>query len=334
MRFAVLLIAASAAVFLVIVLAIDRYLNQPLPLPAQGLDYRLEAGTSLSQLTAALSAQGLLERPGLLLIYARLRRLDRRLHAGEYHFPPGTSSRSLLQALSRGSVVKRQVTLVDGWTFHRALETLHQAGLRPELAGLNGADILQRLGIVGYASPEGLFYPDTYYFRYGDSDIDILRTARRKMLRILAAEWEQRSAQLPYADPYDALILASIVERETALAQERELVAGVFARRLEKGMRLEADPTVIYGLGAGFDGNLRRKHLEDRENPYNTYRISALPPTPIALPGRAALRAVLRPVLGDNLYFVARGDGSHIFSATLEEHHRAVRDYQVQRKQQ
>lgn len=322
---------ALFAALLAILYILGNRLHQPLPIPAQGVYYRLEPGTSLSQLGAELARQGLLPEPKLMLAYARLRRLDRRIHAGEYYFPPGTSAYSLLEALSRGRVLERQVTLVEGWRFHHALQALHSAGLRPLLAGLGTQELLRRLDLADYPSPEGLFFPDTYYFRYGDADVDVLRTARRRMQQVLAAAWEERTPGLPYQSAYDALILASIVEKETGLAQERSQVAGVFVQRLRKGMRLEADPSVIYGLGSGFDGNLRRRHLEDLKNPYNTYRIPGLPPTPIALPGRAAIGAALQPAEGDSLYFVARRDGSHVFSPTLKAHRAAVRRYQKRR---
>ncbi len=327
--------AAAALVLFCIAVSAALYaksrLERPLPIPPEGFFYHLEPGTSLSRLSAALAEQGLLEEPGLVLAYARLRRLDRRLHAGEYYFPPGTSARSLLEDLGRGRVVKRQVTLVEGWSFRQALGALHEAGLRPRLADLADTEILRRLGISGYQSAEGLFFPDTYSFSYGDSDADVLLTAHRRMLQILAAEWAERAPGLPYRTPYDALILAAIVEKETGLAEERPQVAGVFVRRLKRSMRLETDPAVIYGLGSDFDGNLSRRHLEDPKNPYNTYRIRGLPPSPIALPGRAALRAALQPAKGDSLYFVARGDGGHVFSSTLEAHRQAVRRYQMRK---
>ena len=186
------------------------------------------------------------------------------------------------------------------------------------------------LGLQG--NPEGWLYPDTYVYHSGEGVSSVLRQAYQRMRGQLAEAWEQRAADLPYHSPYEALIMASIVEKETGVIAERPVIAGVFVRRMQKNMRLETDPTVIYGLGPQFDGNLRKKHLQDRTNPYNTYRQKGLPPTPIALAGRAALDAALNPAAGDELYFVARGDGSHQFSATLEEHNKAVRKYQIFRR--
>lgn len=180
--------------------------------------------------------------------------------------------------------------------------------------------------------PEGLFFPDTYSYARGDTDFSILQRAHSAMLVVLEEEWQQRAQPLPYETPYEALIMASIIERETGLPEERTQISGVFSRRLQQGMLLQTDPTVIYGLGDAFDGNLQRRHLADESNPYNTYRLAGLPPTPIALPGRAAIHAALHPDSGTALYFVARGDGGHAFSNTLSEHNQAVRDYQLQRK--
>jgi UPF0755 protein len=184
--------------------------------------------------------------------------------------------------------------------------------------------------IKPHSLPEGLFFPDTYTYVRGDSDWSVLQRSHSTMLSVLQEEWQQRASHLPYVDPYDALILASIVERETGLPEERKQISGVFVRRLQKGMPLQTDPTVIYGLGIEFDGNLQRSHLQETSNPYNTYRHPGLPPTPISLPGRAAIHAALHPDAGSSLYFVARGDGGHVFSETLTQHNKAVREYQIQ----
>ena len=190
--------------------------------------------------------------------------------------------------------------------------------------------ILELVAPIG--QPEGFFFPDSYHYARGATDWDIVQRAHAQMRAILEQEWQGRAEDLPYETPYEALIMASIIERETGLPAEREEIAGVFVRRLLLGMRLQTDPTVIYGLGSNFDGNLKRKHLADKGNPYNSYRHSGLPPTPIALPGRADIHAALHPAAGDTLYFVARGDGGHVFSATLAEHEQAVRKYQLRRK--
>ena len=221
-----------------------------------------------------------------------------------------------------------QVTLVEGWTYAQALAALHS---HPRLSAiLAGLDTEQQLAAMAIevSHPEGWFFPDTYRFTAGMSDADILRRAHQRMRQVLAEEWEARSPDLPYEDAYQALIMASIVERETGQPSEREQIAGVFVRRLRSNMRLQTDPTIIYGLGSDFDGNIRRRHLR-QATPYNTYVIRGLPPTPIALPGREAIRAALHPDDSQALYFVAKGDGSHQFSNTLEEHNKAVRHYQI-----
>jgi UPF0755 protein len=225
-------------------------------------------------------------------------------------------------------VVQYPLTLVEGWTFRQVMEAL-QADERLEhlIEDPSAEAVMARLGRRG-VHPEGRFFPDTYHFTRGSSDLDILKRAHAAMERVLAEEWEARADGLPIESPDEALILASIIEKETGLASERAEIAGVFVRRLRLGMRLQTDPTVIYGLGDDFDGNLRRADLRN-DHPYNTYVHAGLPPTPIALPGREAIRAALNPADGETLYFVARGDGSHAFSVTLEEHNRAVRKYQL-----
>jgi UPF0755 protein len=273
-----------------------------------------------------------LPHPELLVAYGRLSGLDANIRRGEYLLAQGTVPRALLEQLVAGRVLQYHVTLPEGITVAQALALL---GSDPVLVQqLEGADDPRLLQLVApYESVEGLFLPETYRFERGDSDLDILTWAHRAMLAALAEEWEQRAPELPYESPYDALIMASIIERETGVPGERQQIAGVFVRRLELGMRLQTDPSTIYGLGTTFDGNLVRSHLRDGDNIYNTYRHHGLPPTPIALPGRAALHAALQPAAGDSLYFVARGDGSHEFNSTLEGHKRAVRKYQLERRE-
>lgn len=315
-------IIAAAAVFWCL-----QWLRAPLPLPAAGLKLELQAGDSLGQLVYRLQARGALPHPRILLGYARLTGATG-VKVGEYAVAAGTTPLALLEQLIDGDVISYRVTLVEGWTYAQALQALHR---HPRLAAtLGGLDMAQQLALldIGLAHPEGWFFPDTYQFTAGTSDVDILRRAHQRMRRILSAAWETRAAGLPYEDLYQVLIMASIVERETGQPSERGQIAGVFVRRLQNNMRLQTDPTVIYGLGDAFDGNLRRRHLQ-QATPYNTYVIRGLPPTPIALPGREAIYATLNPEEGDTLYFVAKGDGSHQFSKTLEEHNRAVRRYQI-----
>jgi UPF0755 protein len=234
--------------------------------------------------------------------------------------------------LQRGDVIRYKVTLPEGITLAMALDILAQQHyLDKTLTGPSDPRILEM--IAPHSHPEGLFFPDTYDYARNDADWSILQRSHLAMNAVLQEEWDQRAPSLPYETPYEALIMASIIERETGASQEREQISGVFVRRLQHGMLLQTDPTVIYGLGIAFDGNLQRKDLLEDSNSYNTYRHPGLPPTPIALPGRAAIRAALHPDARNSLYFVARGDGGHVFSDTLKEHNRAVRAYQLQRSE-
>lgn len=253
-----------------------------------------------------------------------------RLHAGEYALPPGITPRELLRRMSVGEVVQHRFTIVDGWTFRQLrLALAAESGLAQTLPGLADAELARRVGIDD-GRPEGWFLPETYAWVKGESDLDVLKRAHTAMRKTLDRLWPARAGDIGLDTPYQALIMASIVEKETARADERPLIAGVFTRRLKFHMRLQTDPTVIYGLGESFDGNIRRRDLET-DTPYNTYTRDGLPPTPIALPGSAALEAALHPAAGDALYFVARGDGSHEFSPTLDAHNRAVQKYQLRR---
>jgi len=253
-----------------------------------------------------------------------------RLHAGEYALPPGITPRELLRRMAAGEVVQHRFTIVDGWTFRQLrLALAAEGGLAQTLPGLADEELARRVGIED-GRPEGWFLPETYAWIKGESDLDVLKRAHAAMRKTLDRLWSARAADVVLETPYQALILASIVEKETARPEERAQIAGVFMRRLKLRMRLQTDPTVIYGLGAQYDGNIRRRDLET-DTPYNTYTREGLPPTPIALPGAAAVEATLHPAPGDALYFVARGDGSHEFSPTLDAHNRAVQKYQLRR---
>ena len=255
-----------------------------------------------------------------------------RLHAGEYALPQGITPRELVRRMITGEVMQHRFTIVEGWTFRQLrLALANQKGLAQTLPAAADDDIARRLGI-GDGKPEGWFLPETYAWIRGESDFDVLERAHDAMQKKLNGAWTGRAADVNLDTPYQALILASIVEKETAHANERPLIAGVFLRRLKFGMRLQTDPTVIYGIGDTYDGDIRRADLET-DTPYNTYTRDGLPPTPIAMPGAAALDATLHPAPGDALYFVARGDGSHEFSPTLEAHNRAVQKYQAHRSQ-
>ena len=298
--------------------------NDPPPL------FEVERGDSIGRALSRYESRFGLRHRKLLTFYARVTGLTR-IKQGEYQFPSHLTPLGLLQLLNDGRVFQRPLTLVEGSTAVQALQMLQaQTLLQHTLqSDETPASIATRLGIEN-GQLEGWLFPDTYYYVKGSSDWDILQRAYRRMQEILTEEWQQRAMGLPYETPYEALILASIIEKETAVADERGQIAGVFVRRLQQGMRLQTDPTVIYGLGSAFDGNIRRKHLR-QSTPYNTYVIRGLPPTPIALPGREAIHAALQPTPGDSLYFVARGDGTHVFSATLAEHERAVNQHQRNR---
>lgn len=307
-------------------LQVQRLLDRPLNLPPEGLTFEVPPGSSVGQLATRLAEQGVLDAPRLFVVYARVSGYAPRLKAGEYRLAAGTSARALLEQWAAGRVVLYDLTLVEGWTFREAFAAVQaHPKLRATLAGLDEATIMARLGHPG-EHPEGRFFPDTYRFAAGTTDLEFLGRAYRTMQQRLDEVWTRRRSDLPLASPDEVLILASIIEKETAVPEERRRVAGVFVRRLARGMPLQTDPTVIYGLGERYDGRLKSADLRS-DTPYNTYTRRGLPPTPIALPGLAALAAAVDPLPGDELYFVARGDGGHVFSATLEEHNRHVRDY-------
>ena len=314
---------------------VRHWLGTPLAIGSEPVTVEVAPGQTLTAVARELEARGVLTHPRLLALYGRYTGADARMRAGEYSLAPGTSPRTLLQTFTSGALVQHSVTIVEGWTFRELRKALaDEPTLEHTVTDLDDAAVMTRLGEQG-RHPEGLFFPDTYLFGKGTRDIELLRHARERMRKELDQAWASRHENLPLQDAYQALILASIVERETGLADERARIAGVFVERLRRGMRLQTDPTVIYGLGPKFDGNLRRADLE-RDGPYNTYTRTGLPPTPIALPGAAALRAAVQPEERGELYFVAsgRGDGAHVFSRTLAEHEAAVRQYLVRYRQQ
>lgn len=313
------LLAAAGSLYL--------YAHHELPQPDVPVSFDLKSGSSLRSAAAQLSAAGVIGRPEPFEWLARLLGESGKLKAGNYELSGRLTPFGLLQRMTRGDVTLIAVTLVEGWNFSQVRKALEEhPKIRPELKGVPDAEIMARLGLDA-RSPEGWFFPDTYHFSEGSSDAAILVRAHRLMRSHLEAEWSRRAPGLPLQSPEEALILASIVEKETGRAEERQLVAAVFINRLKIGMRLQTDPTVIYGIGESFDGNIRKRDLL-ADTPYNTYTRTGLPPTPIAMPGLEALRATLNPAASDALYFVARGDGSSKFSRTLAEHERAVTQYQ------
>lgn len=293
--------------------------------------YDVKPGMSLRAFARELSTRGVLPESHSFVWLAHLTGRDRGLKSGEYRFRDGMTTSELLDQVVAGRVIEYPMALLEGWTFQQYLSVIRAAPkLTQTLSGLSVPAIMERLGHPG-EHPEGRFFPDTYYYSAGQTDIMILANAYDKMQKLLQREWEGRENNLPLKNAYEALILASIVEKETGRADERRLIAGVFINRLRHGMKLQTDPTVIYGMGKTFDGNLRLKDLR-RDNPYNTYTRKGLPPTPVAMPGKESLQAALHPMVTGALFFVARGDGSHEFSSTLAEHNKAVLKYQLKGK--
>ena len=290
----------------------------------------VKEGETLSSISRTLEANGYIDSRIPLVALARIYGLDK-VKAGEYQLSEDVTPLGFLQTLNHGDSVQRQITFIEGSTASEAIGLVAENDiLESRFSAMTEAQQFEALSI-SELHLEGWIFPDTYSYIRGDSDLAVLARAVARMRQVLDEEWQRRREGLPISSPYEALILASIVEKETGVPEERQEIAGVFIRRLEKNMRLQTDPTVIYGLGDKYQGNITRKHLKEY-TPYNTYRINGLPPTPIALPGREAIHAVLNPAEGESLYFVAKGDGSHHFSRTLEEHQTAVRKYQLSRK--
>ncbi len=303
------------------------WLNHDIAMASTPADLSIEPGTPVRGVAHAVADAGMQVNPALIYWWFRLSGKDRLIKAGSYEIERGATPRSLLQKLVRGEEALRAVTLVEGWTFVQVREALSKAELlKPDTRGLEAEFIMEKLGRPKVAA-EGRFFPDTYTYAKGSSDLAVLKRALRAMDKRLDAAWSQRAPDTPLKSPEQALTLASIVEKETGRSSDRAQIAGVFTNRLRIGMLLQTDPTVIYGMGSQFDGNLRRRDLQ-ADTPWNTYTRAGLPPTPIAMPGKAALLAAVQPAPTKALYFVARGDGSSQFSASLEEHNRAVNKFQ------
>ena len=306
------------------------WLNAPITLTAANgsaaLDLEVEPGASAVQVAQTVASSGAQTNAVLLGWWFRASGQARRIKAGSYEIAPGSTPRSLLTMLVRGDQTLQSITLVEGWTFSQVRAALQKAeSLAPQSAGLQPDIVMEKLGRAGL-HPEGRFFPDTYTYAKGSSDLALLKRAAKAMDKRLEAAWALRSPDTPLKSADQALTLASIVEKETGKPSDRAQIAGVFSNRLRVGMRLQTDPSVIYGLGAAFDGNLRKRDLQT-DTPYNTYTRSGLPPTPIAMPGKAALLAAVQPMPTTALYFVARGDGTSQFSANLDDHNRAVNQY-------
>lgn len=301
--------------------------ERPLVLSAERVEFRVAAGSSVRAIARAAQTAGIALNADAMVGAARFAGASQSLRAGRYSVQRGITLGGLLAKLQAGDVLRERLTVLEGIAFREMRTVLAaQPELRPDAAQMSAAELLKAVG-AGEAHPEGLFAPDTYVYDPGTSDLEVYRQAYRAQMKLLENTWANRAADLPYNSAYEALIMASIIEKETGQPTERAMIAGVFVNRLRLGMLLQTDPTVIYGMGPAFNGNLRKRDLL-ADGPYNSYTRPGLPPTPIALPGRASIEAALRPAATPALYFVARGDGTSHFSATLAEHNRAVDKYQ------
>ena len=308
----------------------QKQLNQPLAIE-QDQVLVVRPGQSLKALARQLVEKNWISQPYYLVFESRRRKISAQIKAGEFTIKPGTTPLQLLDILVEGKVKQYSMTLPEGWTFRQIIDAIVANNeLVKVLPSYEPKQVMAAAGYSGYFA-EGRVFPDTYLFPAGTSDVDFVRRAIKTQEKVLDEEWAARDEGLPYNSPYEALIMASIIEKETGQAEERRKIAGVFVRRLQLGMKLQTDPTVIYAMAERFDGNIRRKDLSI-DSPYNTYRYRGLPPTPIASPGRLAIHAALHPLPGKELYFVAKGDGSHHFSASLKEHNDAVARYQLKKK--
>ena len=316
----ILLCAAATVAFMM-------WAREPITSAEPAIDFTIAPGSTGSAAAQQIASAGVPVNPFLFSILARTTQKSSRIKAGSYELKPNTTPRALLDQLVRGEFAQESLTIIEGWTFKQMRQAVAAAkGLKHDTAELSDKDLLSKI-TTDYKAPEGLFFPDTYLFAKGASDLQVYRQANSLMTTKLATAWEKRDPNLPYANAYQALIMASIVEKETGQKSERAMIAAVFVNRLRAGMMLQTDPTVIYGMGDKYAGNIRKKDLET-DTPYNTYTRTGLPPTPIALPGVQSLAAALGPAKSDALYFVARGDGTSKFSGNLNDHNRAVNQYQ------
>lgn len=327
-KLAALLILVLSLTGVWFILGYQQFTSTPIDVGNKSVDFVIKSGWGLKKITNELSHQGIVSDADYFTLMAYLSDQGNEVHKGEYTLHPGMQPMEVLTLFVKGQVKQYSFTIIEGWTFKQLLNELKNAvKLQQELKGLDIPSIMRKLGYPD-RHPEGRFLPDTYFYPLGNSDLDFLKRAYVAMEKALAIEWKNRAPKLPYKTAYEALIMASIVEKETGDVSERNAIAGVFVRRLNQKMRLQTDPTVIYGMGDNYKGNIRKKDLKN-DTPYNTYRRHGLPPTPIAMPGIEAIRAALHPDDGNTLYFVAKGDGSHQFSTTIEGHNKAVRKYQI-----
>lgn len=324
-----LIVLFSSMTLVLVYLDYKAFLETPVNINKEVI-FTVKSGMSFSALNKKLASENIINESCYLELLARHSKRANKIKSGEYNVTPGILPDELLNIFVSGKVVQYSMTLVEGWQVYEMLESIKLNNVLEKKLITHDPDKL--LSALGYpeSTAEGLFFPDTYHFPRGTSDVDFLKRSYERLQQVLDQEWQNREENLPYKTPYEALIMASIVEKETGLASERARIAGVFVRRLNKNMRLQTDPTVIYAMGRQFDGNIRKKDLKI-DSPYNTYRYKGLPPSPISLVGREAIHAALHPEDGKELYFVAKGDGSHYFSETLAEHNRAVVKYQLKK---
>lgn len=306
----------------------NQFQTQPISLSEDSVQFTIPSGSTIRQVAQKLADKGYIEDPLMFIALARLYNDGSHIKAGEYRILPDQSPQDLIDLFRKGNSIQYSFTIIEGWTFNQLLDAIRQNDvLTHTVDDMTTREIMAEISSPD-EHPEGRFLPDTYRFPRGTSDISFLKRAYSTMQHELQKEWAKRDKNLPLKTPYEALILASIIEKETGAAFERPLIAAAFIQRLKKNMRLQTDPTIIYGLGAGFDGNIRYKDLR-KDTPYNTYLHKGLPPTPIALPGIDSIRAALHPAQSEAIYFVAKGDGTHHFSTTLKEHNAAVSKYQL-----
>lgn len=319
------IITSIVTCLMIAIVILASLLRQPLPIPSPGVVYEFSPGISVQTLGQELADNQVITRPWLFDWYIRMNGFDTQLQAGEYYFPQGINTRGVAVMILKGKVIKRMLRIHEGWNINQLVLEMKNQPLIKQTLDYNNPNWFKNI-FPDMTHPEGQFMPDTYVFKKGISDEQLLKRMHRDLIKSLDAEWAERDPNTPYKTPYDALIVASIVEKESAIPTEREAIAGVLIRRLAKKMRLQMDPTVIYGMGKNYQGNITKNDLRN-PTPYNTYVINGLPPTPIALPSRQSIHAALHPAPGTSLYFVAKGDGSHIFSDTLEAHNAAVLKY-------
>jgi UPF0755 protein len=305
----------------------NQFRNSAINMQQESAKFLIKPGNSIRQVAQKLSDAGYIEDPVMFIALARFEGKETSAKAGEYRINSNQTPADLIDLFAKGNSILYSFTIIEGWTFNQLLQAIQKDAVLEQTLTNNTAEIMAHISHAD-ENPEGRFLPDTYHFPRGTTDLDFLKRAYKTMQQKLSEEWAKRDNNLPLKSPYEALILASIIEKETGAAFERPLIAAAFIQRLKKGMRLQTDPTIIYGLGEGFDGNIRYQDLK-KDTPYNTYLHKGLTPTPIALPGIDAIRAALHPADSDALYFVSKGDGTHKFSRTLEEHNEAVSKYQL-----